>query len=354
MRDHGQWSVSLGRWGGVQVRLHIFLVLFVAFTLFLSWQAAKAPQQSDSVEVGLLCLAVLVISVFAHEWGHVWAMKRLGGTVESIVVWPLGGLNTPERPREPQVDLVVQLAGPLTNLAVACVCLPLLLFENASGVLHLLNPLSPQGVTVGSTMMVAWKLLFWVNWVLAIVNFIPAFPFDGGRILRSALVLRYGEQIRPRITLLVSFAAQVVAALLLVTAWFVRNVPSPSLVPMWFALMVFAILLFFSAQQERHKPQVTVDSDDQPFGYDFSQGYTSLERSYDAVHDEAGPISRWLDERREARLKRQQEVELEEDRKMDELLARISVQGIQSVSSEERSLMERVAARYRQRHGNQA
>lgn len=354
MRDHGQWSVSLGRWGGVQVRLHIFLVLFAAFTLYLSWQAAQLPKQADSVPIALLSLVVLTLSVFAHEWGHVWAMKRLGGTVDSIVIWPLGGLHTPERPREPQADLIVQLAGPLTNLSIAAVCLPLLLFENAAGVPGLLNPLGPQGlIDDSSTFMVVWKLIFWVNWVLAIVNFFPAFPFDGSRILRSALAYRYGEQIRPRITLLVSFAAQIGAVMLLVVAWFARDAqPQEAMVPMWFALVVLAILLFFSAHQERHKPAANVDSEDQPFGYDFSQGYTSLERSYDAAHDESGPISRWLEERREARQKRQQEIELEEDRRMDELLARISVHGIQSLSPEEKSLLDRVSARYRQRHGN--
>jgi hypothetical protein len=92
-----------------------------------------------------------------------------------------------------------------------------------------------------------------------------------------------------------------------------------------------------------------VESDDQPFGYDFSQGYTSLEKSAEEPPREAGPNTRWLEERREARQRRQADIEQEEDRRMDELLARISMHGLQSLSPDERLLLERVAARYRQR-----
>jgi hypothetical protein len=161
---------------------------------------------------------------------------------------------------------------------------------------------------------------------------------------------RWGEERRERATLIVSLIAQGAAVMLLVAAWLTRDWHPGSLLPTWFALVVLAIFLFFSAQHERQRPAPRVDNDDQPFGYDFSQGYTSLERSFDEAHDDAGPISRWLEERREARQKKQQEVEQEEDRRMDELLARICVQGIESLSAEERLLLERVSARYRQRH----
>lgn len=351
MRDHSQWSISLGRWGGVQVRLHLFFLLFAAFTLYLSWQEGQPPRHDDYLWVGCLSVFVLGLSILAHEWGHVWVAQRLGGTVDQIVLWPLGGMVTPERPHEPQADLMVQIAGPLTNLGLAAMCVPLLLFDNPSTLAELVNPLQPTNLIEGSIWMVTWKMVFWVNWLLAIINLFPAFPFDGGRILRAAILWRWGEPTRERATYVVSLMAQIGAGLLLLAAWLVRDWnPNPSL-PTWFALVLLAIFLFFSAQHERQKPAPAVESDDQPFGYDFSQGYTSLERSYeDTPHEEAGPITRWLEERREARQKRQLEIEGEEDRRMDELLARISVQGMQSLTPEERLLLERVSARYRQRH----
>lgn len=352
MRDHSQWSISLGRWGGVQVRLHLFFILFAAFTLYLSWVAAQQPPSGEYVWIGGLSLVVLLLGVLVHEWAHVWAAKRLGGMVDQIVLWPLGGMLTPERPHEPQADLIIQLAGPLANFALAALCVPFLLMDDASSFPGLLNPLQPVGLTEGgSAWVVAWKIVFWVNYALALVNMFPAFPFDGGRIFRAALLLRWGEAQRHRAARVVWLAAQISVIGLLVTAWFARDWHPHSLLPTWFALVLLAIFLFFSAQHERHKSPPPMEHDDLPFGYDFSQGYTSLERSCEEPPTDAGPISRWLDERREARQKRQQEIEQEEDRRMDEILARISVHGLQSLSAEERSLLERVSARYRHRHG---
>lgn len=352
MRDHSQWSVSLGRWAGVQVRLHLFFLLFAAFTFYLGWIAGQ-PNHSQYLWIAALSISVLAVSVLAHEWGHVWAAHRLGIPVDQIVLWPLGGMATPERPRDPPADLIIQVAGPLANLALATVCLPPLLMHDPNVVVGLVNPLQPVNLVEGEVMIVAWKLTFWINWTLAVVNAFPTFPFDGGRILRALLLWRWGEARRQRATFVVSLVAQAGAVLLLVAAWLTREWQPMSLLPTWFALVLLAIFLFFSAQHERLKPPPPAANDDQPFGYDFSQGYTSLERSYDEAHDEVGPITRWIEERREARQRRQQEIELDEDRRMDELLQRISVQGLESLSLEERSLLERVSARYRQRNGRE-
>jgi hypothetical protein len=92
--------------------------------------------------------------------------------------------------------------------------------------------------------------------------------------------------------------------------------------------------------------------DDSLFGYDFSQGYTSLARSEqqeEAADDDSGPLERWLDTRREARRQRQEQIEAEEDALVDEILARVHERGMHSLSLEERSLLERAAARYRTR-----
>lgn len=349
MREHSQWSVSLGRWGGVQVRLHLFFLLFAAFTLYLSWLAGEPAQRDEFVWLGCVSVLILSASVLAHEWGHVWAAQRLHVPVEQIVLWPLGGMTAPERIREPQSEFLIHLAGPLANLTLAALCVPPLLADDASVFPALLNPLQPN--VEGSAWLVIWKLGFWINWTLAVINLFPVFPFDGGRILRAAIVWRWGEANRERATVIVALIAQAVAVSLLLAAWLVRDWHVNSPMPPWFAMVILSIFLFFSAHHERLKPVPVVDSDDQPFGYDFSQGYTSLERSYDDAHEEVGPISRWLEDRREARLRRQQELEQEEDRRMDELLERISVEGISSLSPEERMLLERISARYRQRHG---
>jgi hypothetical protein len=89
------------------------------------------------------------------------------------------------------------------------------------------------------------------------------------------------------------------------------------------------------------------------FGYDFSQGYTSLERSTTRHEAQVGPITRWIQRRRQARFQRQREVEAEEERRVDDILVRLHTHGIDSLSDEDRSLLKRVSARYRQRNSEQ-
>ena len=89
---------------------------------------------------------------------------------------------------------------------------------------------------------------------------------------------------------------------------------------------------------------------DQPFGYDFSQGYTSLERTTREDSEESSSaITRWMEQRREARQRRQQEIEAEDERQVDSILARLHDVGIEGLSPDERALLQRVSARYRGR-----
>ena len=76
MRDQAIWSVSLGRWNGVQLRLHMFFLLFAAFTLYLSWR--EEPAAADMVWIAAGSLGILLVSVVLHELGHYFAAVRFG------------------------------------------------------------------------------------------------------------------------------------------------------------------------------------------------------------------------------------------------------------------------------------
>jgi hypothetical protein len=113
-------------------------------------------------------------------------------------------------------------------------------------------------------------------------------------------------------------------------------------------LILLAVFLYFAAKQEAERLQDS-DPGDGSFGYDFSQGYTSLERQFQPPQREPGFIRRWLEQRREQRAMRRQLIEQEEERRVDEVLARLHLHGRDGLSPEDRSLLDRVSARYRNR-----
>lgn len=345
--------MSLGRWGGVQVRLHMFFLLFAVFTLYLGWLPRAHHGASDLVWKAVASLGILLVSVVLHELGHYAMAIRLGGGGDEILIGPLGGL-APMRPLdEASAECIMHLAGPAVNLSLCLLSgLALAISQDAREVslLGLLHPLAPRNLIDGPAVLL--KLTFWINWVLLLVNLLPAFPFDGGRALRAGLSAAGTEEQRQRAAALVSWVATITSLLLLAVAWLYRRDETSPWVPIWFSLTLLAIFLFFGAKQERDRACDT-DTDSDLFGYDFSQGYTSLEKS-GVPRESGGFLQRWLERRRRAGLQRQREMEAEEERRVDEILVRLHEQGIDSLSAEDRWLLKRVSARYRRRNSQKS
>ena len=351
MRDYRTLSIPLGRWGGVEVRLHALFVLFAVFTLFLAVMGTGEP---STVWLAWASLGVLFVSVLLHEIGHLQAALRLGGDADRMVLAPLGGLAPVHVPFDNRSELLAHLAGPAVNAAVCLICLPLVISKGSlSAVPQLLHPLQPTPIfqPVGTAPDPAWvtgvKLTFWINWLLFLVNLLPAFPFDGGRVLRAAIMVFRPGTDRRHSALRVAQVAKVLAIVVLVGAYFCRNMET-GLLPAWFALVLLAILLFFSARQEEDRFEEEEEEDD-VFGYDFSHGYTSLERSADPGPSSPGPIARWRQKQRAAKVLQQAQLEAEEERRLDEILQRLHSGGRDSLSDEDQALLNRVSARFRSR-----
>lgn len=338
MRDLLSWNISLGRWAGVQIRLHVFFVLFAVVALLVGPSGANQKLFWETAGV----LAIFLASVLAHEIGHCVAAWRVGGMVDQIVLWPLGGLAQVNLSHDPQSEFITAIAGPLVNLALCLLALPVLVLEQ-SNLAGLLNPLAPPVNADGLSWLNACEWLFWTNWLLTLVNCLPALPFDGGRVLRSLLwahhEFRHG-------VLLAARMAQVTAVGLWVVAALVQRSGEYSFAALPFALV--GILLFFSGRQEIERLYES-ESDDALFGYDFSQGYTSLEKAAPTRKPPGSPVRRWLDDRRARRVERQRLVEADEERRTDEVLARLHELGMDGLSEEERALLNRVSARLRNR-----
>ena len=224
-----KWSMPLCRVFGIRIRIHITFVLLLVWIAWMGWQ-------SDGIQSSLWALA-FIVSLFAcivlHELGHSLVAMRFGAEVWGITLLPIGGVagmrKIPERPIH---ELLLSLAGPLVNLVIAGILIALRGgFPGWSS--DVIVPRSP-GEMVDD--------LIRTNLILVLFNLLPAFPMDGGRVLRSllAMVVSY-----TRATAVASGTGQMVAILFMI-AGIVAN-------PF---LLLIGLFVFFGAESEGHAVHV--------------------------------------------------------------------------------------------------
>jgi len=169
------WSFSIGSFRGTVVRVHYTLLILLAW-IALAYYAAGGARAALS---GLVFVILIFACVTAHEFGHVLVARRYGVRTPDIVLLPIGGASRMEEiPENPKQEAMIGLAGPLVSLAIAGVSIVLL------GRFPTYADLAPEAFAAGGLPLAQLALL---NLVLAAFNLLPAFPLDGGRILRAAL-----------------------------------------------------------------------------------------------------------------------------------------------------------------------
>ena len=168
----------MGRWLGIDVYLHLTFLLLLAF---IGLSHGIAERSVDAALGGVLFFAGLFVCVLLHEYGHALAARRYGITTRDITLLPIGGLARLERiPDKPWQEFVVALAGPAVNVVIAGGLLIGLYLRNSWQL--------PSELTVTSGSFVERLLV--ANVFLVLFNLLPAFPMDGGRVLRSLLAMR--------------------------------------------------------------------------------------------------------------------------------------------------------------------
>ncbi len=332
-----RWSVSLGRWWGVAVRLHIFFLLFAVLALAFTIPA-------DLAGAGSMAIGILLASLVLHEVGHALAAARVGGQIDAIVVGPVGGLISPRVPDEPEVQLFVALAGPIVHLTLVIAAAVVLTLAGDTQVLGLLHPLAPLDLMEGGRWLVAVKLTLWLNWILMLLNLLPAYPFDGGPILRAMLWPAVG---RRTARVIASRVAMVIAVGVCASGLLSFGVDRDTPVPMWIPLIILGIFLFFSAKQDVAGAAPHELFDD-PVGYRPGQvGADPLEATWPTDDDEAVLVEH--QQRSEDREQNRRALEAYEDARVDDILARLHQSNIESLSPEEVDVLRRASERYRRR-----
>jgi Zn-dependent protease len=175
-----RWSLVLGSIGGTAIRIH------VTFLLFLVWLGAIYYREGGASAAwqGTVLIVLIFLCVLLHELGHVFAARRYGIKTRDVTLWPFGGIASMEQmPEKPGHELIVALAGPAVNVVIA------------AGLLLWLGPrLNPETLTEieNPAVSLAAKLAG-ANIMLVLFNLIPAFPMDGGRVLRALLAMWIGN-----------------------------------------------------------------------------------------------------------------------------------------------------------------
>jgi Zn-dependent protease len=390
MRDPMTWTFPLGRMFGIRINVHVLMPL-VLVGLILRVTVGK--DAAVTFGEALVMSGLLLLSVLLHELGHCFAARSVDGDATEVLLWPLGGLAYCDVPHTPRANLITALGGPAVNLGLCVVAAGALVF---AGMTPPLNPLegtyayrprmydwrnavyrqagvsdyrqavetpvkpkdsavakpevpvisngaaaiaAPQTAPAGSLFL--WQVLagqlFWVNWMLFLVNMLlVGFPFDAGRVLQCFLWSRTDYR---QATSTACYAGFVVMLMLGVYAIVANEV------------LALFLCLFVYANCKQQLIVLETGGEDAPFGYDFSQGYTSLEGVQPPTttprRRRLNWFQRWLQKRAAQKARREQETREAEERRMDELLEKVQRLGMHALSDEERRFLTRVSARYR-------
>jgi Zn-dependent protease len=173
-----RWSYTIGRIAGTEIKVHVTFLLLVGFWALAGYETG-GPAMAASAAILLLALFACVL---LHEFGHILMARRFGVRTPDVLLLPIGGVARLERiPDDPRQELLIAIAGPAVTLAI--VVLLYALVAGTGGTLSLRQP------ELNDSFLVS---LLQINLFLLLFNLIPAFPMDGGRVLRALLASRLG------------------------------------------------------------------------------------------------------------------------------------------------------------------
>jgi Zn-dependent protease/CBS domain-containing protein len=181
-----KWSWRVGSISGIALYIHATFLLLLAWVAIGEYQSSRSASAAAS---GVAFVLAVFATVVLHELGHAFAARRYGIRTRDITLLPIGGVARLERmPREPSQELVVALAGPMVNVVIAGL---LYLWLRITGGV----PAFVDSATLSAGFLERGFLarLLAVNLWLVLFNLIPAFPMDGGRVLRALLAMRNGD-----------------------------------------------------------------------------------------------------------------------------------------------------------------
>lgn len=337
------WSFRVGRLFDIDIHVHI---AFVICAVVMIWMEMPKQGETWNRSVGMLLIDVLgmytmlFFIVLLHEFGHCFGARRVGGEADEILIWPLGGLAYANPPHNAKAHMITTVAGPLVNVILCMICTAVLVVWTGDLGAVPWNPLHPtvpvsDTVWLTATTSQVWLMRFFgISYFILLINLLPIFPFDGGRIVQAWLWPKKGYVTSMEIA---TGTGMVGAILVGLVGLFTEQ--------SWILLMI-AVFGYMTCWQNRRMLKEQGDIAGGEFGYDFSQGYKSFDRP-EGREKKPG----YLERRRirQAALKavaEQKEREAHEKR-VEAILRKISDTGMDSLTPKERCVLEEETARKR-------
>ena len=171
-------TLTLGRLFDIRVGVHVSWLAVYAFMTFALARGLGMLTPTEAYAFGAVCALALFASVVAHELAHALVARRFGVRTRAITLFLFGGVATLERePSSPKADALIALAGPAMSAVLAALAFALLLA---------LDRFAPDGALHDAVGLLGTYVML-ANAVLALFNVLPAYPMDGGRVLRALL-----------------------------------------------------------------------------------------------------------------------------------------------------------------------
>ncbi|MHC4661664.1 MAG: site-2 protease family protein [Planctomycetota bacterium] len=324
------WQWKLFRLLGIQVYLHLFFIIFIGMEMiFVSYRLG----------FGLITLyvtielAILFGIVLLHEYGHALTARSQGGDAERIILWPLGGLALCSAPHRPKEQGFVAAGGPMVNVIIFVIFFPLAWWLDGYIVW---NPFSMPFYG-------KWfAIVAYLAYLILLFNLIPAFPLDGGQVLRALLWKKYDFR---KATMAVTTTGYIFAIILVIVGLGLPMAQEPGQGGRGTTLLLaLGIFIGLSCWFERKIMKYRSESEYGEY-FDFSSG----DVKYKLVDEKKKPgfWERRRTQKEAARRKRETEEARSIRERVDELLAKVSREGMTALTEEEKSFLKEASKKYK-------
>ncbi len=318
------WTFPLFRVFGIQVRMHWTLAILIGGLLIQGSVAGELRWRA-------ITMGILFLSVLFHEFAHCWMARRRGGHAEEILLWPLGGMAYVGHSGSPSDELKVAGIGPISSFVLGGICLGIFSATGAAWRWEYVNPFDVWWFGALSEVQNFLLHAFRLNVLLGLFNLcVPAYPLDGGRVLFAFLTMRHGRRRAAELTSMIAMPIGVALAI-----W---GIAQKEL----YLVLIGAWVLYESFQLRWLIRMGELDAHP-GFGHISEFDYMP-ERPV-----RKGWFARWRDRRRARRDARRLAEEVVLRERVDLVLEKVSREGIGSLSSEERCILEEASRRSRVR-----